>query len=175
MALAIELAAARFASLGLDGLEAGLHDRLMLLSGGSRVDDRHRSLRSTLDWSYALLGDADQAVLRRVSVFAGPFRATDAAALLADWPPVPDRAVPTILADLADQSLLVATAEPSGTRYRALETIRQYGVERLRRLRGAARGPLPPRPLVRDRERRASPRLSPERSGLAGRVRPGCR
>ena len=55
MALAIELAAARFPSLGLDGLEAGLPDRLRLLTGGSRVDDRHRSLRSTLDWSYALL------------------------------------------------------------------------------------------------------------------------
>jgi predicted ATPase/DNA-binding CsgD family transcriptional regulator len=131
MALAIELAAARYASLGLDGLEAGLHDRLRLLSGGSRIDDRHRSLRSTLDWSYALLEDADQAVLRRVSVFAGPFRATTAAALLADWSPVPDRAVAAILANLADQSLLVATGEPSGTRYLVLETIRQYGFERL--------------------------------------------
>jgi predicted ATPase len=131
MALAIELAAARFASLGLDGLEAGLQDRLSLLTGGSRVDDRQRSLRSTLDWSYALLEGPDQAVLRRVSVFASPFRATTAAALLADWPPVPGRAVPTILAGLADRSLLVATAEPLGTRYRALETIRQYGVDRL--------------------------------------------
>ena len=51
MALAIELAAARLPALGLDGLEAGLNDRLQLLTGGSRVDDRHRSLRSELDWS----------------------------------------------------------------------------------------------------------------------------
>jgi predicted ATPase/DNA-binding CsgD family transcriptional regulator len=131
VALAIELAAARFPSLGLDGLEAGLADRLRLLTGGPRIDDRHRSLRSTLDWSYALLDEPDQAVLRRVSVFAGPFTATAAAVVLAGWPPVPAGAIPTILAGLADQSLLIAIAEPSGTRYRVLETIRQYGADRL--------------------------------------------
>lgn len=59
MALAIELAAARFPSLGLDGLEAGLADRLRLLTGGPRVDERHRSLRSALDWSHALLAGPD--------------------------------------------------------------------------------------------------------------------
>ncbi|MEA3080139.1 MAG: hypothetical protein QOF05_1547 [Sphingomonadales bacterium] len=131
MALAIELAAARFPSLGLDGLEAGLADRLRLLTGGPRIDDRHRSLRSTLDWSYALLDEADQAALRRLSVFAGSFTAAAAAAVLAGWPPVPAGAIPTILAGLADQSLLIAIADPSGTRYRALETIRQYGADRL--------------------------------------------
>jgi predicted ATPase/DNA-binding CsgD family transcriptional regulator len=131
MALAIELAAARFPSLGLDGLEAGLADRLRLLTGGPRIDDRHRSLRSTLDWSYALLDRFDQAVLRRVSVFASPFTATSAAVVLADWAPVPAAAIPSNLAGLADQSLLIAIAGPSGTRYRALETIRQYGVDRL--------------------------------------------
>jgi predicted ATPase/DNA-binding CsgD family transcriptional regulator len=131
MALAIELAAARFSSLGPDGLEAGLADRLRLLTGGPRIDDRHRSLRSTLDWSYALLDEPGQAVLRRVSVFAGPFTATAAAVVLAGWPPVAAGAIPTILAGLADQSLLIAIAGPGGTRYRALETIRQYGANRL--------------------------------------------
>ena len=82
MALAIELAAARLPALGLDGLEAGLDDRLRLLAGGRRLDDRHRSLRSALDWSYALLPEAERAILRRVSVFATPF-STDAAAALA--------------------------------------------------------------------------------------------
>jgi predicted ATPase/DNA-binding CsgD family transcriptional regulator len=130
MALAIELAAARFPSLGLDGLEAGLADRLRLLTGGPRIDDRHRSLRSTLDWSYALLGEPDRAVLRRVSVFASPFTAS-AAVQLAGWPPVPAGAVATVLAGLAEQSLLTAIAGPDGTRYRALETIRQYGADRL--------------------------------------------
>ena len=131
MALAIELAAARCASLGLDGLEAGLADRLRLLTGGRRIDDRHRSLRSALDWSHALLAEPDQAVLRRVSVFVGAFAASAAAVVLAGWPPVPAGAVPAILAGLADQSLLVAIAGPGGTRYRALETIRQYSADRL--------------------------------------------
>jgi predicted ATPase len=126
-ALAIELAAARLPSLGLDGLEAGLADRLVLLTGGSRVDDRHRSLRSTLDWSYRLLAERDQALLRRVSVFAGPFTAGSAAEALAGWHPVDADLVPSTLARLVDQSLLVTTVTPGGTRYRVLETIRQYG------------------------------------------------
>jgi predicted ATPase len=130
MALAVELAAARVPSLGLDGLEAGLVDRLHLLTGGRRIDDRHRSLRSALHWSYALLDERERTVLRRISVFAAPFTA-DAASALAGWPPVAPATVPTILAGLADQSLLVAAAEPHGTRYRALETIRQYGSDRL--------------------------------------------
>ena len=131
MALAIELAAARVPWLGLDGIEAGLADRLRLLAGGQRIDDRHRSLRSTLDWSYALLDEPDQAVLRRVSAFAAPFTAAAAMAVLADWPPVKRGVIPIILAGLSDQSLLVAIADPGGTRYRALETIRQYGADRL--------------------------------------------
>lgn len=129
MALAIELAAARIPSLGLDGVEAGLADRLRLLTGGRRPGDRQRSVRSLLDWSYALLPEPDRAVLRRVSVFATAFTAA-AAAVVAGWPPVADEAVPIILAGLADQSLLVPIADPSGTRYRALETIRQYGIDR---------------------------------------------
>ncbi|HST83728.1 MAG TPA: LuxR C-terminal-related transcriptional regulator [Kineosporiaceae bacterium] len=131
VALAIELAAARFSSLGLDGLEAGLADRLRLLTGGQRINDRHRSLRSTLDWSYALLDEPDQAVLRRISIFAGPFTAAAAAEVMAEWPPVLAGAIPSILAGLADQSLVSAIAGPGGTRYRALETIRQYGADRL--------------------------------------------
>ena len=140
MALAIELAAARLPSVGLDGLESGLADRLDLLTGGSRLDDRHRSLRSALDWSYALLDEPDQALLRRVSVFAGPFAAASAADVLAGWAPVDADGVPSILARLTDHSLLVTIATPGGTRYRVLETIRQYGaalVERRRRDGGA--------------------------------------
>ena len=148
MALAIELTAARFPSLGLDGIEAGLADRMSLLAGGRRADDRHRSLRSALDWSYALLDPADQAVLRRVSVFAAPFTAAAAQAVAAGWPPAGGAvlapaagsvlpaahggALPAALARLADQSLLVtAAADGPETRYRALETIRQYGAGRL--------------------------------------------
>jgi len=131
VALAIELAAARLPGLGIDGLEAGLADRLRLLAGGRRLDDRHRSLRSALNWSYALLAEAERAVLRRVSVFATPFTAEAAAALLAGWPPAEAAEVAAGLAGLADHSLLVAVPGPAGTRYRVLETIRQYGAERL--------------------------------------------
>jgi predicted ATPase/DNA-binding CsgD family transcriptional regulator len=139
VALAIELAAARLPVLGLDGLEAGLDDRLRLLTGGRRLDDRHRSLRSALDWSYALLTEAEQAILRRVSVFATSFTAQAAAVLLVGWPPAEARAATSVeaaeaaagLAALAEHSLLAAVTGPDGTRYRALETIRQYGAERL--------------------------------------------
>ena len=131
MALAIELTAARVPSLGLDGIEAGLADRLRLLIGGRRINERHRSLRATLDWSYALLDERDQAVLRRISVFAAPFTTDAAAAVVGRWAPVASRTVPAILAGLVEQSLLVAIPGPAGTCYRAAETVRQYGVHRL--------------------------------------------
>ncbi|MGH9113219.1 MAG: ATP-binding protein, partial [Acidimicrobiales bacterium] len=128
MALSIELAAARLATLGLDGVESGLEDALRMLSGGSRLDERHRSIRSTVDWSYALLDPPEQALLRRVSVFAAPFT-VEAAAQVAGFPPV-DSSVADGLARLADNSL--AIVRPGGeTRYSVLETIRQYGVDRL--------------------------------------------
>jgi predicted ATPase len=130
VALAIELAAARLPTLGLDGLAAGLSDHLRLLVGGSRADDRHRSLRTMLDWSYALLEPADVTLLRRVSVFMAPFTAA-AAAEVAGFVPLEPGAVVDGLARLAEQSLLAVVPSPSGTRYRALETIRQYGIERL--------------------------------------------
>jgi predicted ATPase/DNA-binding CsgD family transcriptional regulator/tetratricopeptide (TPR) repeat protein len=125
--LAIELAAARLPALGVDGLEEGLADRLQLLTGARRVDSRHRSLRSTLDWSYALLDPPAREVLRRVAVFAGPFRADSAAAVAG----MSAREVAAHLAALADHSLLVPVSASDGTRYRALETVRQYGVELL--------------------------------------------
>ena len=142
MALAIELTAARLPSLGLGGIEAGLADQMDLLAGGRRADDRHRSLRSTLDWSYTLLDEEDRAVLRRVSVFAAPFTATAAEALLDGWALRGDgpragnglgagAGVAAALARLADQSLLVTMADADGIRYSALETIRQYGAARL--------------------------------------------
>jgi predicted ATPase/DNA-binding CsgD family transcriptional regulator len=127
MALAIELAAARMPSLGLDGIEQGLSERFRLLAGGSRVDERHRSLRSTIDWSYDLLTREDKALLRGVAVFAAPFTAA-AAAEVAGFGPVEPRGVRAGLARLVEHSLLVA-APGAETRYRMLETIRQYGAD----------------------------------------------
>jgi predicted ATPase/DNA-binding CsgD family transcriptional regulator len=130
VALAIELAAARLPALGLDGLVAGLSDHLRLLVGGHRADERHRSVRAMLDWSQALLSRPDLTLLRRVAVFVSPFTAP-AAARVAGFPPLEPGAVVDGLARLADQSLLAVAASAAGTRYRALETIRQYGTEQL--------------------------------------------
>ncbi|WBB60951.1 LuxR C-terminal-related transcriptional regulator [Streptomyces sp. WMMC500] len=130
MALAIELAAARWATLGLDGLAAGLGDQLRILSGGARADDRHRSVRAVLDWSHDLLQPQDRALLRRISVFVAPFTAA-AAAEVAGPGPEDVSAVADGLGRLAEQSLLGVTPSATGTRYQALETIRQYGAERL--------------------------------------------
>jgi predicted ATPase/DNA-binding CsgD family transcriptional regulator len=128
IALAIELAASRYATLGLDGLEAGLHDRLRFFTVGSPTAARHRSLRDTIAWSYDLLTPTDQALLRRVAMFASWF---DVAAAHHIAAPSRDRAVVADgLAQLADHSLLVVD-RGTPTRYRALETIRQYGEEQL--------------------------------------------
>ncbi|WP_437073984.1 ATP-binding protein [Streptomyces sp. enrichment culture] len=130
MALAIELAAARWATLGLDGLTAGLCDPLRILTGGPRADDRHHSVRAVLDWSHELLEPPDRVLLRRVSVFVAPFTAA-AAAEVAGFAPLDPAAVVDGLGRLAEQSLLTVLPSRTGTRYQALETIRQYGRERL--------------------------------------------
>jgi predicted ATPase/DNA-binding CsgD family transcriptional regulator len=130
VALAIELAVARLPVLGLDGLYAGLSNQLRLLAGGHRAHDRHSSVRAMLDWSHTLLDQADQILLRRLAVFAAPFT-PDAAAEVAGFPPLDADAARDGLAHLAEQSLLSAMPTAIGTRYRALETIRQYSLERL--------------------------------------------
>ena len=158
MALAIELAAARYPTLGLDGLEAGLDERLRFLTAGTRVADRHRSLREAIGWSYDLLGPDDQALLRGVAVFASWFD-VDAAHAVAGLGSE-RAAVADGLARLADHSLLVVErGEP--TRYRALETIRQYGVEQLDAAGELDCRPRTPRAVVPRRDRRPRRRPSP--------------
>jgi len=128
MALAIELAAARYSTLGLDGLEAGLDERLRFLAAGARVVDRHRSLRDAIDWSYELLSPEDRALLRSIAVFTSWFDVESAS--IVTGPGHERAAVADGLARLADHSLLVVErGDP--TRYRTLETIRQYGIEQL--------------------------------------------
>jgi predicted ATPase/DNA-binding CsgD family transcriptional regulator len=130
VALAIELAAARLPTLGLDGLADVLSDQLRLLTGGARADDRHRSVRAMLDWSHTLLEPTDRTLLRRIAVFVAPFT-VDAARQVAGFAPLEPAAVVDGLARLTEQSLLAAAPAAGGTRYRTLETIRQYGVEQL--------------------------------------------
>ncbi|KQW47352.1 hypothetical protein ASC77_12850 [Nocardioides sp. Root1257] len=125
MALAIELAAARAPSFGLDGLWLALGQGHDVLSYGHPADDRHGSLRAAVDWSYHLLGEDEQAVLRSVALFASPFD-LEAAAYVVDRPPTE---LLDLLGRLVDWNL-VALRPGRPTRYRLLETIRQYAVER---------------------------------------------
>ena len=127
LALSIELAVARLPSLGLAGLETALADHLRVLAGRRGKDDRHRSARAVLDWSYALLSPVDQTLLRRVAVFTAPFTVDDAVEV-AGFAPLDVAEVADGLARLTEQSLLIGTAVAAGLRYRALETIRQYGI-----------------------------------------------
>ena len=133
MPLALELAAARVNVLRVEQIASRLSDSLSLLAGGSRTGlARHQTLRATIDWSYALLSEAEQALLRRASVFVGGWTLELAEAICADEAnPSPETL--ELLAGLARKSMLVVEREPGrAARYRLLETIRAYGHERLR-------------------------------------------
>jgi len=129
--LAIELAAARVRSMTPAELVERLDQRFRLLTGGSRTAlERHQTLRGAVDWSYDLLGDAERTVLDRLAVFAGGFRLGDAEAVAAGGAVDPVDVL-DLLGQLVDKSLLIADDEAGTTRYRLLETIRQYAQERL--------------------------------------------
>jgi predicted ATPase/DNA-binding CsgD family transcriptional regulator len=126
MALAIELAAARYPSLGLDGLAGGLDDPLRLL--GTDEAARQRSLRATIAWSVALLDVDERAVFAASSVFASRF--TVAAAQRVAWPDHTEADVARVLATLADHHLLRAEVG-TPTTYRFQEVVRQFATELL--------------------------------------------
>jgi predicted ATPase/DNA-binding winged helix-turn-helix (wHTH) protein len=130
IALAIEMAAVRLPLLGLEPLQARLGERLKLLRGASRLmPARHQTLRATLDWSHSLLNSEEQAVLRRLSVFAGSFR-LDMAQRVAATENLDEWMALDALTALIDKSLVqVERNEPP--RYRLLETTRLYAAERL--------------------------------------------
>jgi predicted ATPase/DNA-binding CsgD family transcriptional regulator len=132
MPLAIELAAARASTLSPAEIMARLDDRLRLLTGGPRdADARHRTLRATIDWSYQLLDPSERTLLQRLSIFAGPVRA-DAVAQVCGEAPLAPADVTDGLQKLADKSMLqVEPGIAGGTRYRLLETIRDYAAGKL--------------------------------------------
>ncbi|WP_346166300.1 ATP-binding protein [Streptomyces javensis] len=109
-----------------------LEDRLTLLTSGWRLaDDRHQSLRASLEWGYALLSPEERALLRRLSVLSGDFGPDAAAAVAADLPG-PDAAIPRLLVGLEAKSVITPVADPSGpTRFRLLESMRCFGHDRL--------------------------------------------
>ncbi len=128
--LALELAAARLRSLSVAEVEARLDDRFQLLTGGSRTAmPRQQTLRALIDWSYELLGADERDLLNRLSVFAGGWT-LDAAEAVCARAKVP-RPFLDLLASLVDKSLVQADAAGTGLRYRLLETVRQYALERL--------------------------------------------
>jgi predicted ATPase/DNA-binding CsgD family transcriptional regulator len=130
LALAIEMAAARLPSLGLDGVERGLLDQGALLTGGARLSPRHRSMSDTLDWSTSLLPESAAATLRRVSVLVAPFHA-DAAVAVAAFGSLTADDVRDALARLTEHNLLSATPSEGGLLHRMLEPVRQYGIARM--------------------------------------------
>lgn len=127
--LAIELAAARVSIMSTDELAAGLDQSLHLLTSGIRTaDPRQRSLKAAIDWSHDLLAADEQVLFARLAVFVGGFRMEAVAAVCGDGL----SEVGDLVLGLADKSLLSALAAPGGsTRYRLIETLRQYAAERL--------------------------------------------
>jgi predicted ATPase/DNA-binding SARP family transcriptional activator len=129
--LALELAAARLASLSPTELADRVVDRFALLTSGSRTADaRQRTLRATVDWSHDLLTDPEQTLFRRLAVFRGGWT-LDAAEQVLSGGGLPAQGVLDVLDRLVRQSLVVADRASGRTRYRMLETLRQYAADRL--------------------------------------------
>ncbi|GGC47863.1 ATP-binding protein [Chelatococcus reniformis] len=130
MALAIELAATRLDTFRVRELLDLLDDRFRLLRGWRTAPERHQTLTATLDWSYNLLPDSEKTILRRLSVFAGPFSLESACAVSA----VDDGSRVAPVADVANlvaKSLVAADTVPVATRYRLLDTTRGYARRKL--------------------------------------------
>jgi predicted ATPase len=122
--LALELAAARLRTMGLDEVLDGLEHRFTLLTGGYRTAlPRHQTLRAMIDWSWSLLGNEERFALARLAVFPAGVHAGDAPELAAAM----GLASASVFDSLVDKSLV----QRSRGRYRTLETIREYGIERL--------------------------------------------
>src|SRR5690349_19931633 len=123
--LAIELAAARLPGTTVSELAASLQDRFRLLTVGHRANQRHQSLHAVVDWSYHQLAPDEQELFDQLSVFHGAFGLGAARTVTAG----PDTA--QALLQLTDRSLITADRTSGETRYRLLETLRSYGLERL--------------------------------------------
>jgi predicted ATPase/DNA-binding CsgD family transcriptional regulator/Tfp pilus assembly protein PilF len=129
--LGIELSAARVRALSVEQIADRLRDRFQLLNSGDRTAPlRQQTLRATVDWSYELLDEAEQMLLRRLAVFSG--WNLDMAEQVCSDEAIPADAVLGLLISLIDKSLVVLDGEAAGdARYRLLDTIREYAAERL--------------------------------------------
>ena len=132
--LALELAAARLGALSVEEVAGRLGDRFALLTGGSRwARPRQQTLRATMDWSWELLSQPERVLLRRLAVFAGGWALTAAEAVCGDEETavLTPKAVLDLLAALVSKSLIHVSEREGQSRYSLLETVRQYGQERL--------------------------------------------
>jgi len=130
--LAIELAVARLRSMTVEEVDRRLDNRFRLLTGGSRTAlPRQQTLRSLIDWSYDLLNTVEQALFCRFTVFAGGWT-LEAAVAVCGGDGIGEWDVLELLTSLADKNLVVVEERNGATRYRLLETLREYGRERLR-------------------------------------------
>jgi predicted ATPase/DNA-binding winged helix-turn-helix (wHTH) protein len=129
--LAIDLAATRVATLGLQQVAAGLDNRLAMLTSGRRTAlPRHQTLRATLDWSYELLPEPERVVMRRLAIFAGDFTA-DAVSSVAEGGEIAASDVVHSLANLVTKSLVTLEAGSAIAHHRLHETTRAYALEKL--------------------------------------------
>ena len=129
--LAIELAAARMRAFTPGEILARLDDRFRLLTGGPRTAQaRQQTLRAVVDWSYDLLFDDERRVFERMSVFAGECTLAAAEQVCADEI-IPRDDIADLLARLVGKSLVIATHTGRGTSFRLLQTLAEYGRERL--------------------------------------------
>jgi predicted ATPase/class 3 adenylate cyclase len=129
--LALELAAARTRMMTPAEVATRLDERFRLLTGGSRTAvERHQTLRQAVDWSYDLLTPRERDILARLGVFAGGFT-LEAAEAVVSGDGIDAIDVMDGIAQLIDKSLVAADREDGESRYRLLETIRQYALERL--------------------------------------------
>jgi len=129
--LALELAAARVRSLPVADINKRLNDRYKILTGGDRtLQARQQTLRALVDWSFDLLEDNEQALLARLSVFAGGFDLAAAETICGSDPLMPEDVL-DIITSLVEKSLVYMEENDDGARYRLLETIRDYAREKL--------------------------------------------
>jgi tetratricopeptide (TPR) repeat protein len=132
MPLAIEMAASHVRTMTLSEISTSLNDRFALLMRGRRTAlPRHRTLRATIEWSYRLLSEPERTLLARLAVFADGC-CVDAAEAVCTDATLRANDILTLLIQLADKSLVVADTRGEQTRYRLLETVRQFAAERLR-------------------------------------------
>ncbi len=131
MPLAIELAAAHVRAMSIAEIVARLDQRFRMLRSGRRfVSERHKTLRATMDWSYVLLLESERLMLRRVSVFSGGWT-IDGAEVVCAGHGLDEEAVLMQLERLVDKSLVYLDQSGEVARYRMLETVRAYAVEKL--------------------------------------------